>query len=114
MAHNLIKTENYLLVVDDSEIKVGDWIRWDNKITKAIDTTYLPTTKKIIAHLPLNHLPVLKGVPLLPPCSDSPTEFECEMYNTEELKSVETDWIKIGRPKTITTAQGIQWVGKYK
>jgi len=42
MKHNIIKTENYLLVVGDSDAK-------------------------IIAHLPLNNSPVLEGVPLLPP-----------------------------------------------
>lgn len=191
MTHKLIKTENYLLVVDDSEIKKGDWIMWDNKVVIAVNTTYLPSTKKIIAHLPLNGSPIVEGIPLLPPIEDDvlkmakdylleqgysgfaehglvknwmaefynkakekykyteedvrkairmtteikgdgiddmffsddeiiqslhqyPTEFECEMYNTEEIKSVETDWIKVGRPTTITTAQGIQWVGKYK
>jgi hypothetical protein len=41
MKHELIKRENYLLIVDDS--------------------------KKTIAHLPLNGAPVLEGVDLLPP-----------------------------------------------
>ncbi len=67
MKHNLIKTDNYLLVVDDSEIKEGDWIKWDNKVGRAIDTTYLPSTKKIISHTPLNGAPYLDGVDRLPP-----------------------------------------------
>ncbi len=198
MTHKLIKTENYLLIVDDSEIKVGDWIRWNNKITKAIDTAYTPSTKKIIAHLPLNHLPILKGVPLLPPyslhqedvinelaeisselqegtyttqhkvtykhgfvdgynkakekfllelekqiidfthdlnktssqhqpfegalyglnrlkyyLSQYPREFECEMIPCNPIKYTTEDHLDV-EPKTITTAQGIQWVGKYK
>jgi hypothetical protein len=41
MKHELIQTENYLLVVDDS--------------------------KKTIAHLPINGAPVIEGVDLLPP-----------------------------------------------
>ena len=199
MTHKLIKTENYLLIVDDSEIKVGDWIRWNNKITKAIDTAYTPSTKKIIAHLPFNHLPILKGVPLLPSysrhqddgleelaeyywkmqyimaldestkpyiiedfkagynkarekykyteedmrkaidmarpqgfrrsegylvkhtdeeiiqsLSQYPTEFETEDvkdYSSTPKKGFELSSFLV--PKTITTSQGIQWVGKY-
>jgi hypothetical protein len=44
MKHELIQTENYLLIVDDS--------------------------KKTIAHLPLKNSPVLEGVDLLPPIED--------------------------------------------
>lgn len=49
-----------------------------------------------------------------------PTEFECEMeqyYNEVGNDGFEFDsssTIPPPRPKTITTAQGIQWVGKYK
>jgi len=40
-----------------------------------------------------------------------PTEFECEV----EVVGVTDDGVNaIEQPKTITTAQGIQWVGKYK
>jgi hypothetical protein len=70
MKYNLINTDNYLLVVDDSEIKEGDWIKWDNKVLRAVDTTYLPITKKIMAHAPLNNSPILEGAPLLPPLED--------------------------------------------
>jgi hypothetical protein len=66
MKYNLIKTDNYLLVVDDSEIKEGDWIKWDNKVGRAVDTTYLPSTKKIISHAPLNGARYLGGVDVLP------------------------------------------------
>jgi len=97
MIHKLIKTENYLLVVDDSEIKEGDCGYNGNmwKVThigkesnesfglmyakeygldklgygKTILT--LPKNlKKAIAHLPLNNSPILEGVPLLPPLED--------------------------------------------
>ena len=92
MKKELIKTYNYLLVVDDSEIKVGDWfLSNDNEILKCINKEdkfvwYERFTvpgvskesqpfsihvnlnpKKIIAHLPLNDSPILEGVPLLPP-----------------------------------------------
>jgi hypothetical protein len=65
MTHKIIKTENYLLVVDDSEIKVGDYTFQEasNLISK-YNNAY---SKKIIAHLPLNNSPILEGVDLLPP-----------------------------------------------
>jgi hypothetical protein len=97
MTHKLIKTDNYLLVVDESEIKEGDCGYNGNmwKVThigkesnesfglmyakeygldklgygKTILT--LPKNlKKAIAHLPLNNSPILEGVPLLPPLED--------------------------------------------
>lgn len=75
MTHKLIKTDNYLLVVDDSDM-VGKGYRLD--ITRMsvgiIDDDFLYNArkdwfKKIIAHLPLNGSPILEGVDLLPPYS---------------------------------------------
>jgi hypothetical protein len=58
MTHNIIKTENYLLVVDD-EIHVG--------------------------HLPLNNSPVLEGVSLLPPLEDEVGELaQAYVINTPD------------------------------
>jgi len=78
MTHNIIKTENYLLVVDDSEIKEGDWIyESDSNSVNIAGKGYHNFTQsdaKIIAHLPLNNSPVLKGVPLLPPLEDEVEE----------------------------------------
>ena len=90
MTHNLIKTENYLLVVDDSEIKEGNWfmanqaphkcIRIDNNTScpfitlnkKGEEIGHFKTWKNnIIAHLPLNNSPILQGVDLLPPLKES-------------------------------------------
>jgi hypothetical protein len=89
MTHPIIKTENYLLVVDDSEIKEGDWfmanqgahkcIRVDENTScpfitlnnKGEEIGHFKTWKNnIIAHLPLNNSPILEGVPLLPPLED--------------------------------------------
>ena len=171
MKHNIIKTENYLLLVSDE-----------------ID----------FAHLPLNNSPVLEGVPLLPPLEDEveeaeevfkevldsetkqvydkmllgatehgfiigynkakekykfteedimkavvfgyrqngrnghidheeerdfiqslqqpkmPVAFECEIFEAKDLKSVDEDWRKLGKPKTTTNSQGqTVLVGKY-
>jgi hypothetical protein len=73
MKHNIIKTENYLLVVDDSEIKAGDWIynkEREPSILQCMGKGSLRGWSKIIAHLPLNNSPILEGVPLLPPLED--------------------------------------------
>ena len=77
MKHNIIKTENYLLVVDDSKIKGDDIVLVNNeyhtndirKFTTALGGKS-EWCKKIIAHLPLNNSPVLEGLPLLPPLED--------------------------------------------
>jgi len=208
MTHKLIKTENYLLVVDESEIKEGDYVYVDKY--SAYPFIFMnppcPTpfwgnkeeAKKIIAHLPLNGSPILEGVPLLPPIKDDgldelaehywkmqyimaldestkpyiiedfkagynkakekykytdedvrkaisvglsigyspsfniddkqlninniiqslhqyPTEFECETepYTVGEMSEMPLGTVN-QKPKTITTDQGIQWVGKYK
>ena len=80
MKHEIIKTENYLLAVDDSEIKEGDYhvaIRIvktnGDKAIAFTDQEQLDAiaeiggAKKIIAHLPLNNAPFLEGVDVLPP-----------------------------------------------
>ena len=72
MEKELIKTPEYLLVVDDSEIKVGDWvIETRNGLNELhfTNSRYVINKhiqKKVIAHLPLNDSPSLEGVPLLP------------------------------------------------
>jgi hypothetical protein len=114
MKHKIIKTGNYLLIVDDSEIKEGDYACHKNKkyredypnenhIVKCNKKHIFPdgnTTldehwRKIIAHLPLNppfiygytDLPILEGVDLLPPLEDD--EAICP-YPEEKQNAV--DW----------------------
>lgn len=81
MTYNIIKTDNYLLVVDDSEIKEGDYYLFNWYGEKDIQKftyeqysdreknkyLYEQSCKKIIAHLPLNNSPILESVHLLPP-----------------------------------------------
>jgi len=80
MTHKLIHTPNYLLVVDDSEIKEGDYcLMFDdfgNLFLGNLPSQYLGEKnghhlnkglKKVITHLPLNNSPILEGVDLLPP-----------------------------------------------
>jgi hypothetical protein len=85
MTHKIIQTEKYLLVVDDSEIKEGDWFHLDmsdndrpdeihqmgiNKRSKtgginfSEPNSWTSCCKKIIAHLPLNNSPTLEGIDL--------------------------------------------------
>jgi hypothetical protein len=120
MTHKLIKTDNYLLVVDDSDTKKGDWcyaILSKQTFENINPNLKSEDKKKIIAHLPLNGFPILEGVDLLPPYSRDqyPTEFECEMIPCGLIQYSLYDNIEPEfKPKTITTAKGVQWVGKYK
>jgi hypothetical protein len=82
MTHILIHTKDYLLVVDDSEIKEGDWCFFSetslfnakigrvNKNVISDNGKNGLNFKKIIAHLPLNDSPILEGVDLLPTLED--------------------------------------------
>lgn len=84
MTYKLIKTDNYLLVVDDSEIKEGDWLYGyrNNNTFRANKLAHLYIhSKKIIAHLPLNNSPILDGVDLLPINDDVE-----ELYNESWMK----------------------------
>lgn len=73
MTYKLIKTDDYLLVVDDSEIK-NFYVYYQKpsgyRILKS-GLTILPMgAKNISSHLPLNGSPILEGVDLLPPIED--------------------------------------------
>ena len=94
MKREIIKTDNYLLVVDDdSDIKVhGYYLRYSTKVLRCTDMKWVFNDalnkneiiitsdssgdpydrskhflKKIISHLPLNGAPYLDGVDRLPP-----------------------------------------------
>jgi hypothetical protein len=77
MKLQIIETPDYILWVSDKEIKKGDWIIWNNKVVKAIDTTYW-SAKKVIAYQPKGNAPEL-DLPLLP-------EIVVEDYSLEEAK----------------------------
>jgi len=84
MEHKIINTGNYLLIVDDSEIKEGDWLYgyMNNNTFQANKLAHLYiNSKKIIAHLPLNNSSRLEGVVLLPPLED-----EVEKLANEEFR----------------------------
>jgi hypothetical protein len=78
MKDNFVVTENYLLVVDNSEIKEGDYFYRDSGVVsiltkelleyyKSIKDNDTHTRYKIISHTPLNGAPYLNGVDRLPP-----------------------------------------------
>ena len=141
MRHEIIKLENYLLVVDDSEIKEGDYFyvttknivggnvvsqsigngefAWTEHIlsTETDERGYHPSNcKKIIAHLPMNNSPILEGVDLLPPSISQPKQpiaFECA-YQSPEDRYYEDGVGYTHNVKRIDNSQGQSvWVGKY-
>lgn len=91
MMYNIIKKENYLLIVDDSKIELGSWhtciypeypleARFTNLLTQC-DTC--KGCRKIIAHLPLNNAPILDNVDLLPLIE--PIGFDNYKYTDEDI-----------------------------
>jgi hypothetical protein len=89
MKHKIIQIENYLLVVDDSEIKVRDFCynsiknTWNEDIIlyqDAMPKYHYVGFKKIIAHLPLNNSPILDGVDLLPLIEDDVEKLAKQEY----------------------------------
>ena len=112
MEKTIVKTDNYLLVVDDSEIKdvrpyKGMWHLEKRNILNKFPNylTDLSECKLVIAHLPLNDSPPLEGVPLLPTIDDKkrPTHFEFEM---EDELAIDGHTIIGKEIKTTTNSQG--------
>jgi hypothetical protein len=72
MNERLIKIKDYVLIVNDEDIKEGDFQinHLTNKVSKRTDN-WLQASKencsKIIAHLPLDGVPYLEGIKLLKP-----------------------------------------------
>lgn len=73
MTYEIFKTDDYLLVIDNSEIKEGDYrMNLQRGYVKLVDDApeYYnqrnDVFKRVIAHLPLNNSPILEGVDLLP------------------------------------------------
>jgi hypothetical protein len=87
MKHNIIKTKNYLLVVDDKKT-IENWY-YNESEDKVDSIEFTPTViggtivHNIKAHLPLNNSPILLDIDLLPPLEDEVKKLaECE-YGTD-------------------------------
>lgn len=82
MKYNITQTENYLLIVDDSDVNNGDWSFNDyQKIILRFNAGVgIGLCKKIIAHLPLNEATVLEGVGLLPLIENEVEELANNMF----------------------------------
>ena len=76
MTHNIIKTENYLLIVSDEIPTTWYYDTYLNQVRHTGGAEYGESsiTKKVIGHLPLNNSPVLEFVPLLPLLEDDNKE----------------------------------------
>lgn len=85
MTHILIHTQDYLLVVDDSEIKEGDYVHENiSGVYGPIDRdSIVENPQKIIAHLPLNNSPILEGVDLLPPLEQDDVDELAKEYGED-------------------------------
>jgi hypothetical protein len=103
MTHPIIKTDNYLLVVDESEIKDDVW-HLDNGVIKKwkgnLHSNRL-TSKKIICHLPLNNASTLEGVELLPPLEDEAEKFAESKYPKNTDSFYDKGWDESICPKRI-------------
>ena len=111
MQHKLTNTGDYLLIVDESEIKKETYC-YDS--INNILVFYKGSMKnigfqKVISHLPLNNSPILEGVNLLPPLP-------------MRLQAVGQTKIPVGfkhentiRPDTgdLLKEAPAQWVGEY-
>lgn len=101
MKHDLIKTDNYLLVISDLNrpAKAGEtFLSKEGFIHTNIGYNY--GDKLIIAHLPLNNSPILEGVDLLPPLPQG--ENNSKDYSLESAKEFAMkhfEGTKINHPK---------------
>jgi hypothetical protein len=98
MEHKLINTGDYLLIVDESDIKEGDtYCRIDTGLLFSSLKGSNPNIiekycKKIIAHLPLNNSPRLEGVDLLPPLEDEVKKLAKQEAEKLHHKGKHDDW----------------------
>jgi hypothetical protein len=94
MTHNIIKTDNYLLIGSDDDIRRGLFycVRRKNIFQdEGEDIHCCMGDIRIIAHLPLNNSPVLQGVDLLPPLEDD-VEKLAEEFKSSYKKVGVTDY----------------------
>jgi len=91
MKHDLIKTENYLVVVSDDEIKENTPYL-NGKVVFISDDVFddgnnpnqNKSNKKIIAHRPLNNARYLNGIDVLPEIEDDIERFAEKMLKNKK------------------------------
>ena len=81
MQHKIIHTQNYLLIVDDSETKVHGYKYCNDG----------ENIKNVIAHSPLNNSPILKGVDLLPLLEDDVEKLAQQEFDKPDIVDMGTD-----------------------
>jgi hypothetical protein len=106
---------NYLVVVDDSQPKIGDIVLEEyvdgTKGLEQIDTLNdidVLLQKRITHHLPLNNAPILEGIELLPPLED-----EVELAYQKELLTDNQDKNWVGYGKGINGVSKERWKSIY-
>jgi len=91
MKHDIIKTDNYLFIGSDEEIKAGDFYLLIPENIVRLSRSGLPTNitewAKIIAHLPLNGAECLEGVDLLPPLEDEVEKLADELWKKPNYRN---------------------------
>jgi hypothetical protein len=115
MQHKIVKTENYLVAINDNDIYKGDYIynNQTNEVDVATHEWQGETSdewKKIIAHLPLNSTAPLQWLMLLPPLKNDaiPTAFDGVIVYSTKKPTYPIGW------KTYTNFKGQKvWVGNY-
>jgi hypothetical protein len=95
MTHSIIKTDNYLLIGSDDDIRRGLFycVRRKNIFQdEGEDIHCCMGDIRIIAHLPLNNSPVLEGVDLLPPLEDDVEKLVYNIYKQSFDEFGEPEW----------------------
>jgi hypothetical protein len=94
MTHNIIKTDNYLFIGSDDDIRRGLFycVRRKNIFQdEGEDIHCCMGDIRIMAHLPLNNSPVLEGIDLLPALEDG-VEKLAEEFKSSYKKVGVTDY----------------------
>jgi len=108
MTHQIIKTDNYLLVVE-AGIKEGErGLSINNAVYTHAPHLGEDYGNQIIYHLPLNNAPTLEGVPLLPPLED-----DVELAYQKELLTDNQDKNWVGYGKGINGVSKERWKSIY-
>jgi len=101
MKHDIIKTDNYLLIVSDEEMNDCWTFNLFRNQPYFLKGYYgkQPNAKKIIGHLPLNNSPILEGVDLLPPLEDEVKKLGEKCWCDNEITNIHSFVIGYNKAK---------------